>query len=208
MLSNLELMKIISFLTSVTNYSKESLLKKNHNSLFNMYARIKQCMNTYPSKILSLQEKLNIKQYTLDDLSKMNYHELCSIKNILEKRIKHEENVEISDNEIEKEYIEPILISPDDLYISYLIDYHNYTDSELLDMGFIIVDKDHNTYLNYIRNQLKIRLINLILRKNSNFKYEMKSLEQLIDIYFELFLNKEDYIPIEDIIDEIKLEKR
>ena len=208
MLNNIELTNIISYLTTVTNYTKESLLRRNHDSLFRMYMRIKSCMSTYPLDILSLQKKVNLIQYNLTDLTKMNYHELCSLKKNLENNMKRKKNTPSIDDETEEEYREPILISPDDLYISYLIDYHNYTESELLEQGFILVDKDQDAYLTYIRSQLKMKIINILKRKNSSTNYEMMGLEQLIDLYFKIFGKDEDYVSIDDMVDEIKLEKR
>lgn len=203
MKSNSEYNSILEYLMSVTNYSKKSLLSKKEDILYNMHLRIKMCMEQYPFLILDLQEKLGINRYSLDDLKKMNYHELCSIKNKLKKGHIIDDIV----NEDVGEYQEPILISPDDLYISYGIDYHYYTDKQLLDMGFVVIDKEQNNYLVSVRQSLYEKLINFFKTSEIYVKYDSMSLEQLIDIYMKCFKVKIEYQMISDMEDEIRLEK-
>lgn len=211
MLSSSEYSNIISYLTSVTNYTKESLLNKPEENLFRMYNRIKECMNTYPLAIIYLQNSLDINGYSLSDLKQMNYHELLEIKKELLNKRNKKKQVKVENTCVdteETEYIEPILISPDDLYIGYLIDYHNYTQEELLDLGFVIIDREQDTYLTYIRDNLRLKLIEYLMRSNIMIEVNKLPLERLIDLYLDIFVNKDDYVSIDDMIEEIKLEKR
>lgn len=211
MLSSSEYSNIISYLTSVTNYTKESLLNKPEENLFRMYNRIKECMNTYPLTIIYLQNSLDINGYSLSDLKQMDYHELLEIKNELLNKRNRKNRVKLEDTSMEteeKEYIEPILISPDDLYIGYLIDYHNYTQKELLDLGFVIIDREQDTYLTYIRDNLRLKLIEYLVGSNIRMEVNKLPLERLIELYFDIFVNREDYVSIDDMVEKIKLEKR
>lgn len=205
---------ILEYLMSVTNYSKNSLLAKDPNILFNMYLSIKSCMQKYPLEILKLQEELKINKYTLEDLNKKSYNQLSFIKRQLKelkkKRNKNANNANNDNTVIEPniEYKEPVLVSPDDLYISYDIDYNNYTDSQLLEMGFVVIDRDQDAYLSSVRKCLYEKLTYFLQKSNINLNYGRMNLEQLINFYVKYCSRKAGYKTVCDIEDEIKLEKR
>lgn len=208
MLSGVEYDNMVKYLTSVTNYSINSLLAKEHKVIFQMYNRIKECMENYPDDIIILQNSLYIKTYTLDELKKMNYHQLSSIKKDLKNKLKSYKNSSSVVLVDDSEYLEPTLISPDDLYISYSIDYNNYTDEELLKMGYIVIDRNQDNYLSAVRESLYERLINIFKKSKVKIDYENITLPDLIDCYITHFNGKKQYKLISDIEDEIRLEKR
>ena len=177
-------------------------------------------MASYPNDILDYQEKLCISRYTLGVLKSFDYHKLCSIRNELKMEWKNINSPKQSqDNHIgcKDDYYtedsliddnEPLVLTPDELYIAYGIDNDYYSEYDLLKMGFVIIDKDQCSFKNSIKMKLRDKLMIVVKKYMPHIKVSNLDFEQLINLYNGLTFKHHSLPTVFDMESELKLEKR
>lgn len=154
---------LIKKLMAITTYTKENIewFAKTDSQLYQIYVRIKQCVETYPREIAEFLQKYPNKDfnYTLDELSKMKYNELSAIRRKLHIRRKaqhvnannydlQKENqaqtvkqshatFEEKFNEILGDDKEPLILNAFELMVMYPEEAESLNDEELLRMGIV-----------------------------------------------------------------------
>ena len=189
--------EIVNYLLNNTDYSKLYLLCKSDEVLFNLYNRVRHCMNKYPMDILELQQQASrygkVQMYSLQDLGCFNYNKLAKIKKSLKDVIKAaiKKNVVSTEQYGEDEYYDTLhdieYLTPEELYIIYGFEYYDMSPEDLAKDGYCVIDASNVTTLQKIENELREKIIGLLLIINNKvYNYDTLALldiRQLVDVY-------------------------
>lgn len=171
--------------------------------LFAMCNRIRSDITRYINDILKLQqEKQPLRKYTKKELEDMSYNELARIRKELkpkkQKVVQQEPAKQVTIDEAyatiredENDYFDRdvMIITPEEAYKMFGEDYENYSEDNLLEMGYRLeegplpkemYDSDN------IKKEVKKAIINFILKITDEYtkeQLEKKELEQLRYLY-------------------------